>query len=76
LSAADPLNLLGIVTPGVRVAALTGNRLLLRDGLPIAVKVAGEVQFLETAAVGEEWQWRTALLRSRHKTSTHVQVRA
>ena len=46
LSAADPLNLAGIVTPGARVAALAGNRLLLRDGVPIATYVGGEVQFL------------------------------
>ncbi|MGH8269746.1 MAG: Lhr family helicase, partial [Steroidobacteraceae bacterium] len=34
LSAADPLNLLGILTPGPRLPALAGNRLLYRDGLP------------------------------------------
>src|SRR5690606_3980124 len=36
LSAADPLNLLGIVTPGERLPALAGNRFVLRDGVPIA----------------------------------------
>src|SRR6516225_7930387 len=35
LSGADPLNLVGILTPGPRLPALTGNRLLYRDGLPI-----------------------------------------
>src|SRR5262249_43082605 len=34
LSGADPLNLVGILTPGPRLPALTGNRLLYRDGLP------------------------------------------
>src|SRR5207247_7057107 len=34
LSAADPLNLQGILTPGSRIAALTANRILFRDGLP------------------------------------------
>ena len=48
LSGADPLNLAGILTPGPRLAALTGNRLLYRDGLPIAVLAGGKVQFLET----------------------------
>src|SRR5205814_2796553 len=37
VSAADPLNLVGIATPGDRLAALAGNRLLYRDGIPIAV---------------------------------------
>ena len=39
-SAADPLNLLGIVTPGARLAALAGNRFLLRDGVPVAIHAA------------------------------------
>ena len=33
LSGADPLNLAGILTPGAKLAALTGNRLLFRDGV-------------------------------------------
>lgn len=63
LSAADPLNLAGIVTPGSRVAALAGNRLLLADGVPIATYVGGEVQFLSPLAPPEQWQARNALLR-------------
>ena len=47
LSAADPLNLVGILTPGPRLAATTGNRLLYRDGLPIALLSSGNVQFLD-----------------------------
>ena len=40
LSGADPLNLVGILTPGPKLAALTGNRLLYRDGLPVAMLAA------------------------------------
>jgi len=36
ISAADPLNLTGIVTPGDRLRAVTGNRLVYRDGVPVA----------------------------------------
>jgi ATP-dependent Lhr-like helicase len=43
LSAADPLNLQGILTPGPRVGALTANRILFRDGLPIAALEAKEI---------------------------------
>jgi ATP-dependent Lhr-like helicase len=64
LSASDPLNLVGILTPGARVPALAGNRVLYRDGVPIAVQIGGEAQFLETLAPGEEWAARNALLRS------------
>jgi ATP-dependent Lhr-like helicase len=63
LSGADPLNLVGILTPGPRLPALTGNRLLYRDGLPIALLAAGEVQFLETLDPASEWEAHKALLR-------------
>ena len=36
LSGADPLNLVGIVTPDARVASVAPNRVLFRDGLAIA----------------------------------------
>jgi ATP-dependent Lhr-like helicase len=44
INAADPLNLIGILTPGGRIPSITTNRILLRDGLPIAAFVAGEVR--------------------------------
>jgi ATP-dependent Lhr-like helicase len=46
LSAADPLNLIGVILPGARVASLTANRVLYRDGAPIAALVAGDVVWL------------------------------
>ncbi|MEK7758884.1 MAG: hypothetical protein AAB304_04685, partial [Pseudomonadota bacterium] len=64
VSAADPLNLVGILTPGAKIAALAGNRILYRDGVPIAVQTGGEAQFLATLVPGEEWTARNALLRS------------
>jgi ATP-dependent Lhr-like helicase len=63
LSGADPLNLAGIVTPGPRLAALAGNRLLLQDGIPIATFAAGEVQFQRELPPHQQWQARNALLR-------------
>jgi ATP-dependent Lhr-like helicase len=63
ISAADPLNLMGIVTPGARLASITANRLLYCDGVPIATYAAGEVNFLEKLAPKEEWDARTVLLR-------------
>ena len=74
LSAADPLNLLGIVTPGARLPALAGNRFLLRDGLPLAIHAAGQTQFLESVAPGEEWQLRSTLLRQRRKAPARDKV--
>jgi len=63
LSGADPLNLTGILTPGQKLAALTGNRLLYRDGLPVALLAGGEVHFLETLDPASQWEARKALLR-------------
>ena len=36
VSACDPLNLVGILTPGERVPALLGNQVVFRDGVPVA----------------------------------------
>ncbi|MDE2449662.1 MAG: DEAD/DEAH box helicase [Gammaproteobacteria bacterium] len=63
LSAADPLNLLGILTPGPRLPALAGNRVLYRDGLPLATLAGGEVRFLDTLDAATQWQARNTLLR-------------
>jgi ATP-dependent Lhr-like helicase len=63
LSGADPLNLVGILTPGPRLSAVTVNRVLYRDGLPVALYAGGEVQFLETLPADEEWAARKTLLR-------------
>ena len=41
---ADPLNLIGVLTPGARVAGLTANRLVYRDGVPVASLSGGVVQ--------------------------------
>lgn len=37
ISAADPLNLAGIVTPGERIPALQRNRIRYRNGIPVGV---------------------------------------
>jgi ATP-dependent Lhr-like helicase len=62
LSAADPLNLVGVLTPGRRVPALTANRILFRDGVPIATLEGGETAYLEEIAESERWLVRNALL--------------
>ena len=47
LSAADPLNLTGILLPGARLPAVTNNSLALCDGRVVAVEQAGDVKFVE-----------------------------
>lgn len=46
LSGIDPLNLCGTLLPGDKVPALGGNRILFRDGLPVAHIVAGKIGYV------------------------------
>jgi ATP-dependent Lhr-like helicase len=43
ISAADPLNLVGVLTSGARIPAIATNRILLHGGIPIAALEAGRV---------------------------------
>jgi ATP-dependent Lhr-like helicase len=63
VSGADPLNLVGILVPGGRLPALASNRVLYRDGIPVAMLAGGDVRFLEQLEPGAQWQARKALLR-------------
>jgi ATP-dependent Lhr-like helicase len=63
LSAADPLNLTGIVTPGERVPALTTNRILYEDGVPVLARVAGETRVLDATAEERMTKLAPALIR-------------
>ncbi len=65
VSAVDPLNLVGGLLPGEQVPAVTGNRLLYRDGAPLAALVAGKVRMLAEVD-GETAQQIRALLIRRH----------
>jgi len=68
VSGADPLNLAGIVTPGEVVPALATNRILFRDGIPVAVKEGegrGERLLVEPTSLEEGQLLRTALIRRR-----------
>jgi len=63
LSGADPLNLVGILTPGARLPALSGNRVLYRDGVPLALLAGGEIRFLEKLEPKDQWEAQNLLLR-------------
>jgi ATP-dependent Lhr-like helicase len=72
VSAADPLNLVGIITPGGRVTAHTSNRILYRNGEPVAVLESGETRFLVELSRTMEWKAKSALMRK----ATPPQLRA
>jgi ATP-dependent Lhr-like helicase len=62
LSAVDPLNLVGILTPDARVAAVHRNRILLQDGVPIAALESGQLRRLHQADFSDE-QLKSLLAR-------------
>ena len=53
LSAADPLNLQGILTPGPRIASFTTNRVLFCNGLPVGALEGREVRRLSENSVSD-----------------------
>jgi len=68
IAATDPLNLVGILTPGARIAAMVGSRILYRDGVPVAVLAGGKVVPVANDEAGPEItsvppEWRDALVR-------------
>ena len=67
VSGADPLNLVGIVTPGDVVAGVATNRVLYRDGIPVALKEgagSGE-RYLAEVTPDERERLKSALVRRR-----------
>ena len=63
LSAADPLNLLGVLTPGDKLPRLPGNRVLFHNGVPVAVHSGGEVRYLKPLDAKTEWEVKNLLIR-------------
>jgi ATP-dependent Lhr-like helicase len=63
VSAADPLNLVGIIVPGNRLTSHTSNRILYHDGVPTAALESGETKFLVELSRAMEWKAKAALMR-------------
>ena len=53
VSACDPLNLAGVLTPGPRVPSVPGNRLAYRNGVPVAAVDGGEFTALLSSSKGD-----------------------
>ena len=74
ISGADPLNLIGNVLPGDRVPALTGSRILFRDGIPVATLIAKQVNYLVELDQGDEWAFRKLLLRDHSRPGERMRI--
>ena len=69
LSAADPLNLTGVVCLGERVSTTASTRIAFRDEVPIATLTGSrKIDWIEPQSPEGEWEGRNALLRRRIPT--------
>jgi ATP-dependent helicase Lhr and Lhr-like helicase len=62
LSAADPLNLTGVITPGDRIASLSTQKLVYRDGIPVAHGSNKKINYLQDFDADHQWRFRWALM--------------
>ncbi|MFP6763148.1 MAG: hypothetical protein VB858_06010, partial [Planctomycetaceae bacterium] len=74
LSAADPLNLIGIVTDHARVPSAAHNRIVLLDGSPVAALQNGEIVMLADLPVAQYDELQRLLDRNTVSTSVVSQV--
>ena len=65
LAAADPLNLLGVILPEIRLPRVANNRVLYRDGIPVATLRGGQVSFLAQIDPQDQWKLQQRLLRKK-----------
>lgn len=72
ISAADPLNLTGIITPGRRLAAQSGHRILYKDGMPIASRQNSEIQIHDHIPAKDHWHIKNLLIRKYHASAFHT----
>ncbi|MDB5864565.1 MAG: ATP-dependent helicase [Betaproteobacteria bacterium] len=68
VSAADPLNLVGILTPDARITSIAQNRVLFRDGVGIAAWEGGKVRRLAASELDDDtlhgWLSRRASVKA------------
>jgi ATP-dependent Lhr-like helicase len=66
ISAADPLNLAGVMLPGPRIPALRKNRLLFRNGVLVGWNTGKDIQLADSLSPEEQWQARNRLIQRRN----------
>ena len=70
LSACDPVNHLSILLPEVKLPRLVRNRVLYKNGIPIAVLEGATVRFLRE--VPEEYRWTVEQLLRRQEVNPRL----
>jgi ATP-dependent Lhr-like helicase len=72
ITAADPLNLSGILTDGPRIAAIQKSALILQRGRCVAAKVAGRIEFFVEVEPTVQVAMRRALQTGQRAVATHI----
>ena len=67
VAAADPINLVGILTPGPRIPATHKNSIIVDNGHYVAAKQASQVEFFAAVAQQTEVEMTRALRRRRRR---------
>jgi ATP-dependent Lhr-like helicase len=65
ISAADPVNLFGVITEGPRIAATHRNALVVQGGRLVAARQAGTAEFYEPLDDATQWAMRRAMTLGR-----------
>ena len=66
--------LLGILLPETRLPRLAKNRVLYKDGLPLAVLEKNEVRFLREVDEKEQWQLQQVLTQRDYPTRLRAYI--
>jgi len=59
---ADPLNLVGSIIIGAKIAGIANTRVVYRDGIPVATWVGGEMQTLVELSAADAWPIRQLMI--------------
>ena len=65
ISAADPVNLFGVITAGLRIPATHRNALVMQGGRLVASRQAGTAEFYEPLDEATQWAMRRAMTLGR-----------
>jgi len=74
VSGADPLNVVGSLLAGDKVPHVAGARVLYRDGVPVARRVAGEIVLNGTLSATEEHAIRAMLVRDNPRRPSAIEA--
>ena len=76
ISAADPLNLTGVITTGDRIAARNTDRILYREGVPIAVYDGDELRWLQNPRQDLDQHREAELMKHRMRRQVPERLKA